>query len=370
MEVSHKHPLKRTSSPLVGFTACSGCQLGIFGGKVYYKCNTCPYFLHQVCYNMPEKVAHHPSDPNHQFTLHSRPTPLRTSNCKACGHRIIGFYYTCAICGDYYHIFCLAVPIAVKMPSHPHRLRLEFSPPYDFECDLCRKPSFNGWLYRCGLCEFDAHLACAMTHQGAQWLQNQSMPLQVDPKLPCESPGHELMELITRGMKGTDKYLPRQDGFSPCSPFSEDLTITSYQFSDACFSIDFARSLLGDEHLDEEGRIRGMENVAQAKAMTNQSNAVLANGIVGPPIQANQRIPLPIARKPGFEIHSRGVSPRNVLHFPFSPVIGSHIWSELAKEKAKRKANGTGGNREDRESTDSGPILSILRAPTNIKHFL
>lgn len=85
--------------------------------------------------------------------------------CKACGQNVTGFYYSCAECSIWYHILCAGLPVSVSICSHSHPLKLEYSLPYNFECDLCQKPGYNGWLYRCRLCEFDSHLGCAISNQ-------------------------------------------------------------------------------------------------------------------------------------------------------------------------------------------------------------
>ncbi|XP_057507916.1 uncharacterized protein LOC130790874 [Actinidia eriantha] len=321
---SHEHPLERTSLPPKGNSnTCFGCKLNIFSGKVYYKCKSCPFSLHQVCHNMP-KIVQHPADPNHHLILQAVTSSSKSPfKCKACGHQITGFYYNCAKCGDYYHILCSAVPLSIKTPSHVHRLKLEFLPPYDFQCDLCKKPSYHGWLYRCGLCEFDAHLACAITYKGAEWLQHQSVPMY-NPSL---QKGHELMELITRGMNGLDQSQPRDQ--DQLSRISEDLTVPSYQFSDACFSIDFAKSLLGDDQHE-------MEDMPEVKTSTH-SYAVLPKGVMDPLKPAKQGLSTLENKEDFGSQYYRDPNPKNGLNFKFSST--AHTWMELGHESQKRKAN-------------------------------
>ncbi|CAL5430805.1 unnamed protein product [Camellia sinensis] len=377
---SHEHPLEHTSSPPKGDTAaCFGCKLNIFSGKEYYKCKICPFSLHKVCHNMPKKVQH-PADPEHHFTLRAMPHSSSTTasfNCKACGLCIIGFYYNCDKCGDYYHILCSVVPLFVKMPSHIHQLKLEFSPPYDFQCDLCKKPSYNGWLYRCGLCEFDAHLSCAITNKGTEWLQHQSAPqryiaLPINQNLDCNNKGHEIMELITQGMKGTGQNIRVEIGTDRSLPhdqyslLSEDLTIPSYQFSDLCFSLDFAKSLLGDEYMDQktkEAHCHGIDNIPEVKAKTSHDYAALPNGILDHLKHTN--LAPTLAKKPNFDFHNEGPNPKNRLNGPFSTGIAGHAWMELGQESQNRKPNGARGRTDDTKSTKSdteslGSYLSRL----------
>ncbi|KAK6232298.1 hypothetical protein SCA6_002371 [Theobroma cacao] len=175
---SHHHPMVRTNLTSSGNVTCSGCKLDILPAKGHYHCKTCPFYLHQVCYNMPRKTRH-PGHPAHVLTLHIMPSfGEETFKCEACGHHINGFYYYCAECSTCYHILCSALPLSVAITSHLHTLKLEFSPPYDLQCDICKEPaSYKGWLYRCQICEFDTHLACAISNQRTQSFRHPTAPL-------------------------------------------------------------------------------------------------------------------------------------------------------------------------------------------------
>lgn len=165
---SHEHPLERTKSPPNKNTICSACNLKIISGKDFYICKTCPFYLHQVCYNMPRNIKH-PSHSTHSLTL-LYSNSSKTKQCEACGYSIENgtFYYTCVQCDLYYHILCSALPLTISVSSHSHSLKLTFSPPYDFCCDICNIPSYNGWLYRCQICEFDTHISCAISNKKEQ----------------------------------------------------------------------------------------------------------------------------------------------------------------------------------------------------------
>ncbi|XP_059669565.1 uncharacterized protein LOC132314760 [Cornus florida] len=342
---SHDHPLELTNSPPKENITCFGCKLNMLSSTNYYKCRACPFWLHHVCYNMPRNVQH-PADPDHQLTLLATPSSTKGSfKCKACGHYVTGFYYNCDMCGDFYHALCSAVPLSVNTPFHPHTLRLEFSPPYEFQCDLCSTPGNNWWLYHCEFCEFDAHLACVISNKGAQLLQHQPVPQSnsSDNDLRERSKGHELMELLIQGVKGIgertgQEIVQDQSKFqNPSIPLSEDLTISSYQFSDACFSIDFTKSLLGGDQTDiasRESSHSEMDNV-KVKEKGSCNYTILPNGIMGDSEQAKKD---PVrANKMDFESHDIGS--KNGLNVELSTGIGSHIWMELGKENEKREAN-------------------------------
>lgn len=233
---------------------------------------------------MPRKTRH-PAHPDHYLTLLiSPPSSNTTFKCKACGHLISGFYYNCAECGIYYHILCSALPLSIAISSHPHTLKIKFSPPYVFYCDLCDKPSHVGWLYRCRFCEFDAHISCAISQRRSQpvplpntltrqIIYSSASIMETSRLIDYGIESDELMQLVVQGVaRGNDVAVAGWDerlrspqekleigrfqlnqtetqmsrtGTSnkdPSGSVSEDLTIPSYQFSDQCFSIDLQKS--------------------------------------------------------------------------------------------------------------------------------
>ncbi|KAE8661220.1 Detected protein of unknown function [Hibiscus syriacus] len=298
---SHQHPILHTTGSIPdGDIICSGCKLSILPANGYYTCKTCPFYLHQVCYNMPRKTRH-PSHPNHLLTLHVVPSDSdRTFECRACGHPVNGFYYNCAECCICYHVLCSALPLSVSITCHLHTLKLEFSPPFDLQCDICQKLAiYNGWLYRCQICEFDAHLACAILNQITQSFRHppalladssttkikhsSASLMETKQRENFINEGTELMQLVSLGvtrnnndntvvgwhqrLHGPKKKLTTGNGqdvhtgsTSPVrkvqetdqsSLLSSDTSMEptpSYQFSDGCFSIDLAGSYSSFDH--------------------------------------------------------------------------------------------------------------------------
>ncbi|KAM7500264.1 hypothetical protein LguiA_024678 [Lonicera macranthoides] len=261
---------------------------------------------------MPQ-IANHRSDPKHIFTL--QPTPSFPLNCNACTNNINSFYYNCPKCCDSYHILCLAAPLSVRSPSHPHILNLEFSPPYEFLCDICQKPSRQGWLYRCELCEFDVHFACAISANGAN-SQRQQVPLPID----SANRRHELMELLTRGVKHAGERMDHKitEAIQYGSNAGlEDRSLLSYQLSDACFSIDFAKSLLGNEMDDGKGVKEEAKDLRHSRGSNDGVN--------------------------------------NNVNVGFENGIGSHIWRQLDPESEKYV---NGGFNKKSDSTRSDNVSS------------
>ncbi|KAK9289911.1 hypothetical protein L1049_008072 [Liquidambar formosana] len=291
--------------------------------------------------------------------------------CKACGKNVTGFYYFCAKCGDHYHILCSVVPLSVTIPSHPHALNLEFSPPYDFECDLCSGPGFSGWLYRCGFCDFDVHLACAFSNRRAHSFRFQPVPLagllarpsptrmennpfvdysSKDNELLMqlmaigfaggkgESDGHDISQTVeggrddceakvrSGGNRGASELCQTKPDMAdahsrprklsePSTPHSEDLTMSSFQFSDAYFSIDLAKTCPGDDLLNLQA-----SPVPDNKETKSSGYIILPN------------------RLPGFDPRSRGTENRQ--NEAISTGLDALIGKELGQESKRQKANG------------------------------
>ncbi|GFZ00644.1 hypothetical protein Acr_14g0002790 [Actinidia rufa] len=143
--------------------ACSACKLQASSGPTY-TCQTCPYILHLTCSQLPQKI-HHPFHQHHTFSLLPTPSyPEGLFSCDACGSHGNGFSYHCKPCGLDLHVVCASAPLSLSHRSHHHHLTLAFSPPYhnkSFSCDICGSAGADHWLYRCGSCDFDAHLSCA-----------------------------------------------------------------------------------------------------------------------------------------------------------------------------------------------------------------
>ncbi|KAI3514286.1 hypothetical protein L1887_12606 [Cichorium endivia] len=308
---SHDHLLDYTKLQSHSHATCSGCRQTILPGRFYYKCKLCGFYLHQTCFNMPENVTH-PSDPNHNLTLETFPTPSKVPiKCKACENPIKGFYYRCSKCIEYYHTLCLAAPLSMKTPLHRHSLNIEFKPVYEFQCDMCDKPSYSGWVYHCNLCEFDAHLSCVLTNKGS-----------LQPVVQSSARGNqqidELIELLTRGLD-----LPHDDNQSNVYK-DQDLPTQSFQLSETCFSIDFQNSLLGndgDKLQLGQGDVRqaGIPEEARISGTTDDGDS--PQQVSGEPKRSG--------RSSSYSQKSMSVS---------TGLIGAHIWTEMEQATEKRNS--------------------------------
>ncbi|KAK1408461.1 hypothetical protein QVD17_40255 [Tagetes erecta] len=324
---SHDHSLDYTKLQPHPDADCAGCRQPIAPGKFYYRCKLCTFYLHQVCFSMPENVTH-PSDPKHNLTLETFPTTSKAPiRCKSCENPIKGFYYRCAKCVDYFHTLCLAAPLSMKTPLHRHSLNIEFVPVYDFQCDLCDQPSYSGWVYHCNLCEFDAHLSCVLTHKGSVGPPDDMR----GPMTDGAGSRDETRDPVTDVLRGNPRQDELMELLTRSSNFvnNQDQSMQSFQLSEACFSIDFQKSLIGNDG----GRMQaGRGDVFR---------------VVG--IPEEKRMYGGVDDSDGFEESkrsekSRGSSFGRKSTSVSSGVIGAHIWTEL--EQATEKRNSKAGDRQ------------------------
>ncbi|CAJ2671295.1 unnamed protein product [Trifolium pratense] len=290
---SHPHLLEHTNSNTPSKTniKCFACNLRITHEEDYYMCKTCPFFLHNVCYKKP-LITNHPSHPKHDlflFVIPSSPVTKTTFNCLACKQHVIGFCYHCSECNIFFHSLCITLPLSLSITQHPHKIKLEFSPPYDFFCDLCNnnKPSYKGWLYRCSMCEFDIHIACAVKNiephllrqKGSdynykimnlvsQGIRNESAVSGWNKKLFSPLKKHSTSNGKSIELQETEKITstnsvsleileditPLRDKMTPLSDDRSPLS-SSQQFSDSYFSIDLNKSYSTNHH-DHRSQVR------------------------------------------------------------------------------------------------------------------
>lgn len=264
---SHPHPLECTTEPSTGNNVrCFGCNLRIVthGDQHYYRCKTCAFFLHQVCYKMP-LITNHPSHPRHDLVLLLIPSspPINAiftlNNCVACRNHVTGLCYHCAECNIFFHALCMSLPLSLSITHHPHKIKLEFSPPYDFFCDLCNKPSYKGWLYRCSMCEFDIHLACALEN--------------IEPKLSQLPQSNALiMRLVAQQIGGKSSRSSDQEDFDSAIAWDEKLyspikkgntnssgklkDIVELELQEETELISFSRAVFSGNNLEERTPLR------------------------------------------------------------------------------------------------------------------
>lgn len=172
LHFSHPHPLDLNSNHqtlvpnnTISSYICAGCKVPPNSSDDYiYSCNPCNFHLHKSCTKFPQQITHtsHASHPLTLLPLAVYPGGL--FNCDACNRRGNGFSYHCHVCDFDLHVACASMPLSVEHYAHVHPLLLTFKNPYEakgFSCDICSKIGSKQWLYRCGICDFDAHMHCA-----------------------------------------------------------------------------------------------------------------------------------------------------------------------------------------------------------------
>lgn len=184
---SHQHPLKLQN--LVTKATCLACSKSV-SGSLFYTCVSCNFYLHKACSNLPRTLKHQ-CDQSHNLVLLSSPAyPEGVFKCNACDSNGNGFSYHCPECQLDLHVVCASMPPLIDHIAHGHKLGLCFRPPYEnqgFSCDICKKPGSNQWLYRCDLCDFDAHMECASaktTTSRATLPKSTSLPHHRSPPPP------------------------------------------------------------------------------------------------------------------------------------------------------------------------------------------
>ena len=158
---SHDHSLVLLNCPTTHSTSsCAGCEQHLYG--LIYTCDPCKYSLHLSCSQAPRSIRH-PADTNHSLWLLQYPAyPQGYFYCNACGGQGRSFSYHCAPCGVDLHLLCAFMASSLHTHAHNHPLQLFFRPPSTLHyCDICRGVISSKGNYRCNMCNFDAHVACA-----------------------------------------------------------------------------------------------------------------------------------------------------------------------------------------------------------------
>lgn len=85
---------------------CFGCKLPLFG--TCYACTTCNFYLHKLCFELPQSSLLEFIHPQHALRL-VYPPHAQGTNCVGCGESCSGFTYTCNLCNFNVHANCGAL---------------------------------------------------------------------------------------------------------------------------------------------------------------------------------------------------------------------------------------------------------------------
>ncbi|XP_050274194.1 uncharacterized protein LOC126717062 [Quercus robur] len=152
--------------------SCEECK------DVYsYRCSRCDFNLHITCASlapttMEPEFHHHPLTPFWKWVIFT---------CDICGKedKDKGMPYMCQPCGLWIHRTCASFPSRVKVVRHKHLLHLthsslQFHQPDPRFCQLCvQKLDTRYGLYYCSICDFIAHLDCAIFKENREYIDLQ-----------------------------------------------------------------------------------------------------------------------------------------------------------------------------------------------------
>ncbi|KAK4749036.1 hypothetical protein SAY87_026485 [Trapa incisa] len=182
---SHPHPLHLIDASrtchMVPPLMCAACTTNLSGWT--YACSSCSFFIHASCARHPKTIVHSAHfNSSHHLALHTVPAhPGGIFWCDGCGHHGNSFSYRCTLpsCDFDLHIVCASKPLVANHHSHPHPLSLASCPPYQnsaFICNVCSQTGSNHWLYRCSLCNFNAHMSCVKSEAAANNQHQSALP--------------------------------------------------------------------------------------------------------------------------------------------------------------------------------------------------
>ncbi|XP_059460249.1 uncharacterized protein LOC132189523 [Corylus avellana] len=200
---SHDHSLTLTYSlrqvKVHSNLFCKLCYQKVKAEYAAYYCQECNYVTHLACAFKYEKGAHLTWLPEESVDLEtnvmevegavqiqhfSHQHGLILSNeglvddklCDGCTGLISIPFYSCTQCDFFLHSKCAQLPNNKRYPLHPHLLTLSTTQSIyklgSFSCKACQRLS-NGFIYRCGTCDFDFDLQCCLipetlNHKGHQ----------------------------------------------------------------------------------------------------------------------------------------------------------------------------------------------------------
>ncbi|KAL5562691.1 hypothetical protein UlMin_032438 [Ulmus minor] len=168
--ICHEQPMRFEEKKHEDGIECYACHFPCSGPT--YTCNTCNYFFHNSCLELPPQISH-PCHPSHPLRRHmASPGQSTITKCKAC-HRSCPFFiiFQCKECEFAICIDCTSLKPTIKHQDHIHSLCLmkETYKNSADRCDgydtYCRKGAvinneFMKYMLRCVECDFSLHLFC------------------------------------------------------------------------------------------------------------------------------------------------------------------------------------------------------------------
>ncbi|XP_030946015.1 uncharacterized protein LOC115970535 [Quercus lobata] len=156
---------------------------------------------HKSCAELPLGL-HHPSHPNHPLILFDPFTYLddnkeefdRFSKCDVCGEKSDEYSYCCYRCNFNIHIRCSSLPLTIQTEVHDHQLTRTWKL-LKFTCDFCGKE--GNLPYLCAQCDFGIHSRCAACPRRLKVFRH-NHPLHLTPSLEVHQSDSPICLLCVR----------------------------------------------------------------------------------------------------------------------------------------------------------------------------
>ncbi|KAK4595895.1 hypothetical protein RGQ29_014112 [Quercus rubra] len=195
-----KHPLVFIPDYRGGVT-CRGCQESIHGPHYWCKESGCPWYAHhKSCAEVPLGL-HHPLHPIHPLILSPEQIDygkdIQFSNCKLCNESRNQYTYRCSRCDFNLHITCASLaPTTMEPDFHHHRLT-PFWKWATFTCDLCGKKD-EGTPYLCHLCDFWIHGRCSVFPRRVKVVRHKHLLHLTHSSLEVHQPDPQFCQLCVQ----------------------------------------------------------------------------------------------------------------------------------------------------------------------------
>ncbi|KAK2661005.1 hypothetical protein Ddye_007538 [Dipteronia dyeriana] len=147
---------------------CNRCKE--HGSGKRFACRECDFQLHVFCALAPQSLNNHPLHCQHQLLLNTKPVKggIMKSRCDACGKPTKCYSFKCSACSFQMHPCCAMLSNEITYPLHPHTLKIlpvTASPTANGDqpglvCGECKRKR-SGKVYRCTVCDYHLHAACA-----------------------------------------------------------------------------------------------------------------------------------------------------------------------------------------------------------------
>ncbi|XVE61175.1 hypothetical protein DITRI_Ditri06bG0018500 [Diplodiscus trichospermus] len=250
----HRHELILTNSVIEDYSDeyyCDICEEERKPRHHVYYCNKCSFVTHIECAlnklvdakldhmklmkrketNLKNlKIDHF--DHEHSLTFYEVIEQNERLLCKACCLKISGQAYACKLCEYYLHKTCTQLSQKLLHPLHPshalHLVSIRSIFQLRFLCQKCRGCYYDGFAYKCYLCDFVLDVKCATDQEMSENESEMIEETKRQSKLCLFNQKHKLSFI---------NYAPRRKKFRFSQCCEKDLVGPSYRCSDCGYNI-------------------------------------------------------------------------------------------------------------------------------------